>query len=436
MIRASCILGYGDTNTWKTTNLGRAARYIFEMFGMVCRMPSADNEYDTVANEINDGLIEPFSLVAIPNPFGVTKKICEGYWPEVVNGKLIMKKTPVVDGYMINAKGQRIGGYLVEGTTTIAELLHQDHINKGRKIGEDLVGKFDDQVETDKGLEVATFAKSAQSHYGQVQDYVVQFMVPALSMLPGLKWVIWTGHEYLGENEIGQVRLGPGVVGKAATTKITRKIGNTFHFVRSETIDMRTRKRTFEHRAYCDLHPDAQLQTMLWHVAIKLPAHAVPSCLAKFPDGYIPLSAQQGIEVYMRHHDEHAIKILATLPDTITPDNLSAPVVSVEVLGLQTGSPAPVSLRLPPQHVPLVSDVKAPTQTQPVVRPSGRPARFGRPTLVPPTLATQLQKSIDAVQQAKAASQVQVITPTEPPTENVVPDINSLPTTNNTEKEK
>jgi len=441
MNRASCGLLFGGINTLKTTNLGRAAKYLYDTYGCVARLISADNEYETIAPEINAGIIDPFSIVAIPNPFGVCCKLQIGYWPEVRDGRIVMCKPRIENGRMLDRHGRWIGAYLIEGTTTIAELFHQDHINNQRKIGEDLVGKFEVAVETDTGMEVITLAKSAQSHYGQVQNHVTQSMIPAMSMLPGLKWVWWTGHEYAGEDEAtGQMRLGPGVVGKAATMVVPRKMGNTFHMVSVESsqVDARTRKvkRSIEHRAYFESHADANLITQMWPAGVKLPPVAVPEWRNMFPDGYIPLTFDQGIEAFIKFHDKHEIKIVVAVPD-----NLPVPAVSGEVPGLQTGSPAPVSLPLPVQpqtgigQGPAVQQaMQAATQTQPVGRPSLR--RPLRPIVMPtpqPPLADQLQKSIDVVNQAKQqAAAVEDLSSTPTPTVPEIPGINDLPNNNDT----
>src|ERR1700757_1857720 len=183
---ASCGLVYGAINTTKTTQLGRIARYLYESFGLTSRMITADNEYDTVMDLKEAGVIDVWTVRSLLNPFAVMTKLSRGYWPKIVDGRLKMLPTPP-------EQWATIGAYLIEGTTTIAELLHKDHINKARSIGEDVVGKFTDTVETDEGEETITFAKSARAHYQQVQDLVTMNLIPNFSMLP-VKWVWWTGH--------------------------------------------------------------------------------------------------------------------------------------------------------------------------------------------------------------------------------------------------
>jgi len=178
---ASCGLIYGAINTTKTTNLGRIARYLYETFGLTSRMITADNEYDTVKDLQEAGVIDVFAIKALPNPFGVLTKLSQGFWPSSVNGRLRMLPTSA-------DRMSKIGAYLIEGTTTIAELCHEDHIRKGRAIGEDVVGKFTDAVDTGDGVEQITFAKSARAHYQQVQDFVTMDLIPTFSMLP-VKWI-------------------------------------------------------------------------------------------------------------------------------------------------------------------------------------------------------------------------------------------------------
>lgn len=436
MKRASCGLLYGAMNTTKTTNLGRIARYLYEKYGLVSRLISADNEYDTLEDLIDAGVIEPFAISSVPNPFPTLTKLSMGMWPIMVNGQIQMQLTSP-------EQMAKIGAYLIEGTTTIGELLHQDHIRKARKIGEDLVGKFDEE-----GI---TFAKSAMSHYGHVQDFVVLDLIPRFSTLP-VMWVWWTGHEYAGEDEAtGQARLGPGVVGKAATMKVPRKMGNTFHFVAAENsqMDPHTHKsmRTTEYRAYFEPHADVQMIRTMWPAGVKLPVQAIPAWRAKFPEGFIPLTLETGVEQYLQFHDDlsKADKLVITPGSVVQPEKSSG-----EVAGQVAAGPAP----LPSAVTPLVSQVRPPVRGyRPPVRPGVQPIRavvaghsVGRVTSATPNLEQQLEASIaqakaaaPAVEAVIAAGSIRADgTPPQlsgaPPTSSVeLPDINAVPVT--TEKE-
>jgi hypothetical protein len=385
MKRASCGLIYGAMNTTKTTNLGRVARYLHDKHGLRSRLISADNEYDTLEDLIGEGVIEPFAIASVPNPFPIMTKLSLGMWPVLENGQIVMRETAA-------DQWPKIGAYLVEGTTTIAELLHQDHIRKARKIGEDVVGQF-----TEEGI---TFAKSAMSHYGHVQDFVTLDLIPRFSTLP-VKWVFWTGHEYQGEDEAtGQTRLGPGVVGKAATMKVPRKLGNTFHCIAFENVqtDPKTHKttRSTEYRAYFEPHADAYSRTQMWPAGVKVPVKWVAEWRTKFPDGYIPLTLEKGIEQFLEFQDEMTAKYGA-------PDSDVGNLIAMPAAAASTASPAAASSAS--QTRPLARSVA-------YARPSRFPVRPAQPAQpAQPTLEEQLQKSVDLAH----AQQTEI------------PDINAVP---------
>jgi hypothetical protein len=354
-------------------------------------MITADNEYDTVKDLVDADVVDVFSIKVISNPFGVLTKLSQGYWPAIKNGKLVMAPTPP-------DKFARIGAYLIEGTTTIGELCHADHINKARQIGENIVGKFSELVETDTGVEEITYGKSAMSHYQQVQDYVCFNLIPGFAKLP-VKWVWWTGHEYMGEDEAtGRSMLGPGVVGKAAVMRVPRVVGNTFHMVANEEVSTnpQTHKttRTLTHRAYFEKHKDAFMAGQSWPAGLKIPMGDDGSFLkgwqAKFPDGYIELTQDQGVEAYVKYHQEIARK---TTKLVLTPGTE----IYVES---SAKDPAP----LPAQTTPLPSTGGA-SQLKPAPRPAVMPLRKPVPPLprpaplvaAKPTLEAQLIASIEQV---------------------------------------
>jgi len=303
--RASCGLIYGAMNTLKTTNLGRIARYLFETHGLRSRLISADNEWDSLTQEIDDGIIIPLTIVAAPRPFPLLTKLSKGMWPGPdprQKGKLVMLPTPPEE----LAKYC----YLIEGIKTISELLMQDHVNKARVIGQDVVGKFEEALVP--GDEAYTYANPAQSHHYNVQTVVTMSLIPDFMSLP-VRWVWWTGHEYKGEDEAtGQRMLGPGVTGKAATTIVPRKVGNCLHSDSTETteLDPKTKKntRTIEYRAYYERHADLESPSLKWPAALKMPAKWVPVWRERHPGGYIKLTFDEGIEDYLRFHDEMAVK--------------------------------------------------------------------------------------------------------------------------------
>jgi hypothetical protein len=306
--RASCGLLYGAMNTFKTTNLGRIARYLYEHHGLRSRLISADNEWDSLQEEIDEGIVLPLSILAFPNPFPVLTKLSKGMWPEynARTRKLEFKPTTPDDLSKL--------AYLIEGTTTIGELLMQDHVMKARVIGQDVVGKFEEAAEP--GDTVYSYANPAQSHHYNVQTFVTMSLIPDFMMLP-VKWVWWTGHEYRGEDEATKQRLlGPGVTGKAVTSKVPRKVGNCLHMdvVEQVEIDKVTKrsKRLLKHMAFYEPHADSESPSLKWPAGLKMPATWTPAWRERHPDGFIELTLTQGVDDYLKFHDEMTAKSAKT----------------------------------------------------------------------------------------------------------------------------
>lgn len=247
-----------------------------------------------------------------PNPFPVLIKLSEGYWPTLHNGKLVMTPPRLnADGRIVTDSGQIVGQYAIEGLSTIASMLLQDHIRNVRKIGQDVVGEFTQLVyiSGDKG-DISTpvkFGKAAPSHYGQVQEFVLLDLVPRFAVLP-LTRVIWTAHEAKGDDDVTGMKnsvLGPATVGKATVKKTGMKFGDTLHF--SKHIDklrkdgkivMDSRGEPLQeilYRAYYEDHPDEELTRMVWPAKLSLPLKRVQELHTTFPGGYIPMDITGGM---------------------------------------------------------------------------------------------------------------------------------------------
>jgi hypothetical protein len=238
----------------------------------------------------------------------VLTKLSKGEWPTYNprTRKLEFKTTPLdeLSKYV----------YLLEGTTTFGELLMQDHVMKARVIGQDVVGKFEEAYEP--GDTVYSYANPAQSHHYNVQTFVTMSLIPDFMMLP-VKWVWWTGHEYRGEDEATKQRLlGPGVTGKAVTSKVPRKVGNCIHMDIAEEVEIdkvtKRSKRILRHRAYYEPHADSESPSLKWPAGLKMPAVWVPAWRERHPEGFIELTLTEGVDDYLKFHDEMAAKSAKT----------------------------------------------------------------------------------------------------------------------------
>ncbi len=300
--RADSYLFYGDTGVGKTVQLGEIARWLHARTGKITRLISADSGWDPVQPLIDEGIITPFNIQYHPSPFPLLAKLSEGYWPEQTTSGKVVLTAPT------SAIWDRVGMLAIEGLSTISEMLIQDHIRNARKIGQDIVGEFTQGVETGTGMESVKFGKSAPSHFGHVQDYVLLDLVPKFAALP-VDLVVWTGHETRGDDkdmgDMGKGKaLGPATVGKATVKRTGKKFGDTFHFLKLSTPRREKGKLVLDesgkpqqellYRAYYEDHPDEDLTQLLWPAKLSFPLERVAALHRLFPGGYVPLTLEKG----------------------------------------------------------------------------------------------------------------------------------------------
>lgn len=260
----------------------------------VIRMLSAESTWEPAQLEIDKGLIQPFHLPRLlnlesANVFTVLKMFAEGWWWKAgANGKMVL--TPPTAGSF-----DGVVGYFIESLNTIGDLCMRDHIAKRRKISQEVVGDFGKgemvEVEVEGKVEKVdrVHGQAAQSHYGQVQNFLLLDLVPLFAKLP-VDFAIWTAHEAKGEDkETKATVFGPASVGSAAVAKTAQKFGNTFH------LDWVTPGKR---GAYYTSHPDPTIPSIKWPAKVSLPPSLIPKFEAKFKGGFIPLGLEKGIEQY------------------------------------------------------------------------------------------------------------------------------------------
>lgn len=286
--RASTTLCYGSSGSYKTHNVGLFAKYIYERTGKPTRLVSADSGgVEPIAEYIETGIIQPVFVTEDPDLLGKLVQLCRGYWPDAKTGKLSKEGL------------EGIGGYAVEGVTTISQLLMTHFAQKGQKINEEIVGQF-----TEAGL---SFGANPRSHYGFIPQQIYG-MLTDLGTLP-VERVLITAHEGRGQDDFSkQLVYGPASVGQAATNRIPPYVGDLIHFDAVE-VAVGTAK-TVETRAYFARHPDPQTR-ILWPAKVRLSPSLVPKLQAKYPDGYIKLELDAGIDQFFRFQDEAMAEVIA-----------------------------------------------------------------------------------------------------------------------------
>lgn len=282
--RANSLLVYGETGTFKTSNVGRFARYIYEKTGKPTRLISGDGGgWLPVQAEIDAGIIDALRVVEADQPLSLLRKLSQGYWP--VNDRLVLTDPT------------EIGGYAVETLTSLPTLVLRSLVRSGRKISEEVMGRFDEKIEVDGKSTVETFGAPAKSHYGFVQNFTLD-LITNFGALP-VDRVLFTALEGKGGDDITQQTVyGPATVGKAITDRLPAMVGDLLHFYAVPASTGRA-----EVRCYMDKHPDTQTKIM-WPAKPRLQAGQLEAFEARWPERYFTLTPDSGIEQYLRFQDE------------------------------------------------------------------------------------------------------------------------------------
>ena len=308
MKRADTFLLYGATDTGKTAQLGEIAKWHFARTGEISRLISADSGWDpleplVITPSNTDGIIEGWNVQGLQNPWVIMVELSEGAWPTITDaGKLRMSRPVWRDGKLVASDGKHIVGQVfLEGLNTLATVGMQDHINTGRKLAQDVVTPFQSVVaevdasgkESQRSL---LLASAAPAHYGQVQRFLLDDLVPRFGKL-AVDRVVWTAHEARGADDITGIQnsvLGPATVGKAYVDKTTQKFGHSFHLTVETTPSKDARGGVSvlrEFRAWFVSHPDDVLTKMKWPAKVSLPIERSVELLRKYPGGFIPLGS-------------------------------------------------------------------------------------------------------------------------------------------------
>jgi len=216
------LLVYGKTGSTKTTQLRNIALRLRELYqkrgieNPEFRYIGADSGWgpadDIVKSPENPGgFVEAMDISIFRNPFGVLNAIGDGRW-------LVLKEDPKTKEKRWEfSKETRLPdnlcGYLMEGLNTIADACLQDHITHNRKLGESLSSNVVVYAPVEGGTQAPyTLGAAAQSHYGQVQRFLLTDLLPKMKSLKrmdgsSLPWLIMTAHEAEGSDDFSKAVL-------------------------------------------------------------------------------------------------------------------------------------------------------------------------------------------------------------------------------------
>ena len=311
---------YGDTDTGKSAQVREFAEYEFEQTGMITRAIIADSTVDPyrdliITEDNPKGIIQAANIKGMRDPWNRLELMGQGYWPRATPRKeggfnIVMDPPAVKDGRIMVGE-RKVGQVVIEGLSTVSKLLLQDHADHADTrpmwgSGKDGVSMFESEalVQTSPGaapiIQKTKIGRAVGGHFGSVQGWVLNVLIPRFSELRYVDRIVWTAHTGRGIDDFSGLAgkaLGPATVGQAAVDKTSQLFGHTFHFEVDTKFGSDGKvKRTF--KAWFISHPSEEMKGMNWPAKVSLSVERAKELLRIHPYGYIDLT-EKGMKQWL-----------------------------------------------------------------------------------------------------------------------------------------
>jgi hypothetical protein len=303
------ILGYGQSDCGKSTQVRYIAEYIWKKYQKRTRLIALDRGslWAPCQDLVDEGIVIPceFPTDYVYNPFAIMRKFRRGEWPE---GDRINAPTSVSDKgtirYRTNTKWlpwtqketEEIGFVAVDSLTTFATAFMSDAKQKNLRIG--TKQKDDELPPQPREEDGETAGTNTISHYGDAHTELLD-AIQAFQALP-VPLLYFTALEGKGEDDdtgLKKTVLGPDTVGKAITGKLPSRVSACFHLTSEGT---GAKKKV---KAWYTKH-DSDIPRLQWPAKVPFLPHQLPELWKKWPDGFITLSLDKGIREFLEFRDE------------------------------------------------------------------------------------------------------------------------------------
>lgn len=265
---AKSLLIYGETQTGKTSLIGRIAREHYARTGKITRLILCDEGGPSaIQPEIDEGIIQVVDMMGDEQPQSNLMWLAKGHFPGA-DGRIDQKRQQL----------ENVGIVALDSLSSAAAMIINYFIQSGVKISQDIVGLREEQ-----GLR---FGNAAQSHYGATHSYILQ-LITAMASLP-VDRVIHTALESKAQDVIdNSIILGPMIIGRALTGVIPNRMNRILHLEIAPSADGKER----QYRIYFQPHIDSVLRKT-WPANLRLPLDAQPKIKAHalYGKGYIDFS--------------------------------------------------------------------------------------------------------------------------------------------------
>jgi hypothetical protein len=281
---AQSLLLYGESGTFKTTQIGLFADYEFERTGLPTRLITCDSGFGPVASQVERGTIIPLRLEACPHPVPVLNKLSKGLWPSrvinIADGLWYMDPGAQFESY--TGSKIRTGAVAVEGLTRICELVRKSWCDEHREMGEPLQGKYEQDGEQ--------FAFQSRGTLFGTQQLINNLVINFRGL--SVDRVLFTAHESKGKDVTGKTMFGPATTGLALTDKVSGWFEITLHHESYQYAIKKGMKTLIRPgvKAYFTRHADKEVKGMYWPAKLGVSAQIAARMFELHDEGWIALA--------------------------------------------------------------------------------------------------------------------------------------------------
>lgn len=296
MPKPRSIMMYGQSGSTKTSQLYHLAKYILKLTGKKIRMIHGDpGGYAPFEDSglIASGRVEVFDFSYRQLALADIRRLSEGYWPRKnKDGQEYFRSEPVCMTTPEQWSG--IGAYLIEGMTSLGELLKTHISNQREGVGFKESWKYEEDGYTLTGLQ--------PGHYDLIQKEVYARHVQGFAMLP-IEYLVWTALVGKGEDKQSRVTFyGPQIVGNAATPRAPTWFLDCLHLSKERWKDAKTGENREGMVAWFTQHNDVSQELggslgAPYPAKVRIAPELFPKLLEKFPFGFVPLGFTRGVDV-------------------------------------------------------------------------------------------------------------------------------------------
>lgn len=296
------ILGYGKSDTGKSTQARYLAEYVWRKFHRRTRYIALDRGslWAPCQDLVDEGIVVPieFQTASEFNPMAVMRKLRRGEIPKggVINmptriqnnGKVQYK--PNTEWIPWDAQEDKPGLIVVDSITSFATSFMSDAKQKNIRMG-------NESGAAPREEEGEVSGTNTQTHYGDAHLEVLD-MMNAIQALP-IELSYFTALEDTGTDDSGGTKktiLGPQTVGKAIVGVIPQRVQNNLHLT-AEGVGAAKKVS-----AWYSAHP-SDIPTLTWPAKVGLLPHELPEFWKTYPKGFIPLSLDRGISEFLDWRD-------------------------------------------------------------------------------------------------------------------------------------